>query len=517
MIRAECWGSEAWNNGIDFLTIRTAGRVREWALSKLGMTRSTNTRCQRTESRLTSRSIGTAIIVFWACSLTLAVTAPNPDSKPEKAGTLTGKTLVLTLKEAVQIGLEEDGNTRVLLAMQYVRQAKAQTAIERANLLPNIDGSLIQQNRTTNLEAIGINFSLIPPSFRPPTFVGPFSTFDARVKGNQMIFDFSTIRRFQASKAGVTEAQLQQDQTRNEVTASIALQYLSVLRSEASLLTARANVALAQALLELAKDQKNAGTGTGIELTRADVQLSNARQQLIEADLERRKTQLQLLKTIGLPLDTTVEFNERLSFVPLTPKPLPDVIQTALTSRADLLAQEKKEEKLKLLYSAVKWERLPSFYGFGDYGSLGDSASSSLPTRAIGVLMSVPVFDGGRRDARRIETLTRLESERIVSQELRQQIELEVRTSLDKLHSSEEQVSVAEEGLRLAQAELEQAQRRYQAGITSGLEITDAQTRLERARENRVITLFQHNRAKIDLGQAMGIIQTMVETGGLSQ
>ena len=517
MIRAGCWDCGPQRHGPDFLTSRTSGRLSWRALPKLGVTHNSNTNVQKRLSRLTSQASCTAIFVLWVCSLTLAATAPNPDSKPEKTGNLTGKTLVLTLKEAVQIGLTEDGNTRVLLAMQYVRQAKAQTAIERANLLPNIDASLIQQNRTTNLEAIGINFSSIPPSFRPPTFVGPFSTFDARVKGNQMIFDFSTIRRFQASKVGLTEAQLQQDQTRNEVTASIAVQYLSVLRAEASLQTARANVALAQALWELAENQKNAGTGTGIELTRAEVQLANARQQRIEAELERRKTQLQLLKTIGLPLDTTVEFNEQLNFAPWTPNPLPDVIQTALTSRADLLAQEKKEEKLKLLYSAVKWERLPSFYGFGDYGSLGDSASSSLPTRAIGVLVSVPVFDGGRRDARRLETLTRLESERIVSQELRQQIELEVRTSLDKLHSSEEQVRVAEEGLRLSQAELEQAQRRYQAGITSGLEITDAQTRLERARENRVITLFQHNRAKIDLGQAMGTIQTMVETGGISQ
>ena len=174
MIRAGCWDCGPWRDGHDFLTIRTAGWLRRWALPKLGVTCNANTNVQKTMSRLASQAIGTAIFVLWACSLTLAATAPSTDSKPEKTRNLAGKTLVLTLKEAVQIGLTEDGNTRVLLAMQYVRQAKAQTAIERANLLPNIDASLIQQNRTTNLEAIGINFSLIPPSFRPPTFVGPF-------------------------------------------------------------------------------------------------------------------------------------------------------------------------------------------------------------------------------------------------------------------------------------------------------------------------------------------------------
>ena len=516
MIRSSCWVYGPRCDPIDGLPIRTPSWLRKWTLPTLGTNRNAHVSDRRIVFRIASEATCALIFVLWTCSFLFATEIPNQNSMPGKTGSLAGKTLVLTLREVVQIGLAEDGNTRVLLAMQYVRQAKAQTAIERANLLPNIDASLIQQNRTTNLEAIGINFSVIPPAFRPPTFVGPFNTFDARVKGNQMIFDFSTIRRYQASKVGLTEAQLQQDQTRNEVTSSIAVQYLSVLRAEASLQAAQANVALAENLLALAKDQKNAGTGTGIEVTRAEVQLANATQQQIETDLERRKTQLQLLKTIGMPLDTVVEFDERLNFIPLRPKPLSEVIQTAFTSRADLLAQEKKEEKLRLQHSAVKWERLPSFYGFGDYGSLGSEANLSLPTRAVGVSMSVPVFDGGRRDARRVETLTRLESERIISQDLRQQIELEVRTSLDKLHSTEEQVKVADEGLRLAQEELEQAKRRYRAGITTGLEITDAQTRLERSRENRILALFQYNRAKIDLGQAMGTIQTMVETGGLS-
>ena len=441
---------------------------------------------------------------------------PGRSSRLEERGADSGKVLVLGLKDAVHIALAEDGNTRVRLALETVRQAKAQSAIERANLLPNLDGSLTQQSRTTNLEALGINFSLIPPSFRPPTFVGPFNTFDARAKASQLIFDLSTIRRFQASKSGLTEAQLQQDHSRNEVTASIAAQYLAVLLADARLQAARANVTLAEALVELARDQKKTGTGTGIEVTRAEVQLANERQQLLVADHEQRKSRLQLLKGIGLTLDTSVELNEQLNFIPLASTSLPDVIQIALTSRADLLAQEKKEEKLRLQYSAVKWERLPSFYGFADYGSLGNSASSSLPTRSIGVSMTVPVFDGGRRDARRAETLTRLEQERIRSQDLRQQVELEVRTSFDNLLSAEEQVGVAGEGLRLAQAELEQAQRRYRAGMTTSLEVTDAQTRLERARENRITALFVHSRAKIDLGQFMGTIQTMVENGGLS-
>jgi outer membrane protein TolC len=82
--------------------------------------------------------------------------------------------------------------------------------------------------------------------------------------------------------------------------------------------------------------------------------------------------------------------------------------------------------------------------------------------------------------------------------------------ALDALRSTEEQVRVAEEGLTLAEEEVAQAQRRYQAGVTSSLEVTDAGTRLERARENRINALVAYNAARLDLGQAMGAVRQMI-------
>ncbi len=79
------------------------------------------------------------------------------------------------------------------------------------------------------------------------------------------------------------------------------------------------------------------------------------------------------------------------------------------------------------------------------------------------------------------------------------------------LNLAREQITVAEEGLQLAQQELEQARRRYQAGITSSLEVTDAQTRLERARENQITALFNYNLERINLGEAMGTIRSMIQ------
>jgi outer membrane protein TolC len=156
-------------------------------------------------------------------------------------------------------------------------------------------------------------------------------------------------------------------------------------------------------------------------------------------------------------------------------------------------------------------ERLPSLAVFGDYGSSGISPNNSVPTRTYGVSLRVPIYDGGKRDARRAESASQLRSEEIRTRDLREQIALEVQLALDSLRSAEDQVRVATEGLTLSENELEQARRRYAAGVANGLEVTDAQTRLARARDNQIAALFNYNQARIDLGHATGAIRRMLE------
>jgi outer membrane protein len=142
---------------------------------------------------------------------------------------------------------------------------------------------------------------------------------------------------------------------------------------------------------------------------------------------------------------------------------------------------------------------------------MGSGFDNSRPTRTYGVTLKVPVFDGGRRDARRAESASQYRAEQAKTKDLKEQIELDVRLALDALHSAEEQVKVAREGLQLSQNELAQAQRRYEAGVAYSLEVTDAQTRLERARDNQTQALYNYNVARIDLEQAMGKVRSNVQ------
>jgi outer membrane protein TolC len=417
----------------------------------------------------------------------------------------------LSLKRAVEVAVSPEGNTKIQLSGEALKQAQSRSAQARAALLPDLEASLTDRDQTANLAAMGIKIVVPIPNFQFPTFVGPFTTMDARATVTQSVFDFSSIRRFQASKVGVSAARSDVDSTEEQVAAQVARAYLAAVRADADVETAQSDVTLAEAVLKQAENQKAAGTGTGIEITRAKVQLANDRQRLLVAGNQRTSARLQLMRVMGLRLDTELELTDKLAYVPVDAVTIEQARAQALKERPDLKAQQEREANARMAASATKMERLPTVAAFGDYGSIGPGFDNALPTRTYGISLRVPVFDGGRRDARRAESASQYRSEKVRTNDLKEQIELDVRLALDGLESAEEQVKVAKEGLELADNELTQARRRYDAGVAIGVEVTDAQTRLERARDNQTAALYNYNVARIDLAQAMGKVRSMVQ------
>jgi outer membrane protein len=414
--------------------------------------------------------------------------------------------LELSLHRAIEIATSPEGNTNVQLSGEALKQAQTKQAQARSALLPDLEGSLNVRSQTQNLAALGLGqgFVIPIPGFHLPTFVGPFTTMDARVTGTQTLFDFSSVRRYQASKSGVSAAHSDAANTRDVVAANVARAYLAGQKTEADVESAEANIKLSQAVLELAEHQKAAGTGTGIEITRAKVQLANDRQRLLDAQNQRRAADLRLLRAIGMRLDTELRLTDKLDYVPVDAVTLVQARAEAVKQRPDLKAQQDREAQARLAADATKMERLPSVAAFADYGSLGTGLDSALPTRTYGISVRVPIFDGGRRDARRAESASQYRAEKVRTNDIKEQVELDVRLALDELQSAEDQVKVAREGLELAGNELAQAQRRYAAGVANSLEVTDAQTRLERARDNQTAALYLYGVARVDLAQATG-------------
>jgi outer membrane protein len=418
-------------------------------------------------------------------------------------------TVQLTLAKAVEIAQSPDGSTKIALAEQTIARAETQVLQAKATLLPSVDGATSVRNQTTNLRTFGFNFSA--PGFVIPSKVGPFTVIDMRPTVRYTVLDLANRRRLDVTKAGVDTGKADLEVARAQVSEVVARSYLAALRAEASLKATQTNVDLSKALVALAQSQKDAGSGTGIEVTRAQVQLANNEGRLIVAQNDRNRAVLQLLRSMGLDLSVQVTLAGALDFVPQSNRTAAAEIARAREGRMELRAQKQRETVARLNTVAVEAERLPTISSFADYGGIGQPQIGLAATHTAGVTVNVPIFDGGRRAARRMETNTAARTEQLRTRDLEQQIELEVRLGLESLRSAETQVTTAREGLRLAQNEVEQAQRRYQAGVGVPLEVTDAQARLDRARDTEIQALYAYNMARLEVAVATGHIQEFIQ------
>src|ERR1700688_2795614 len=162
--------------------------------------------------------------------------------------------LQLSLRRAVEIATSPEGNARIQLAAESTEQAKARSTEARAALLPSLDAAVTEENQVQNLASFGLKVNIPIPGFMFPTIVGPYNLFDARVSASQTVFDFSSIRKLQASRLAVRASKSERDNTEQDVGAQVAKAYLAALKADADVRTAQANVELSNALLKQAEN-----------------------------------------------------------------------------------------------------------------------------------------------------------------------------------------------------------------------------------------------------------------------
>jgi outer membrane protein TolC len=411
----------------------------------------------------------------------------------------------LSLGDAIRLALEN--NLSTLLAEEQRRSAKGAVQEARSALLPNISGTAYQANITSNLAALGFQPSTFPGITR--SFLGPFKNFDARAQLVENILDFSAIRNYQSSREGVHLAEFQQQLAREQVSEATAITYLEALRSDRNVTAAQANVELAVALLQLARDQRNAGVATGVDVTRAETRLAQERVGLAQAEIAAEQARLDLQRVIGVPLGSELMLSDALAF---TAEPLPQpetAVSDALAHRAEVLISEAQANMFALERKAVRDELLPSLEFFGDYGVSGITPTdTALPTRRLALQLNVPIFNGGLTQGRLTVATSREHEAELQLGNVRGQVEQDVRLAISAMRIGVERVRAADQGFELAQRELEMSRDRFRAGIADNLEVINAQTSLANARASQVEALAIYNAARLNLAAAMGRAET---------
>jgi outer membrane protein len=445
-----------------------------------------------------------APIIFYVVFLGL-ILAPTFSRAQGKAAALAANTSTdtqrLTLEQAVMLAIKQNPTQQI--AVLNAAESVQDKNITRADLLPQANMHVADSANRVNLHAEFGGKPLVPGA-ELPGHIGPYQIFSAGPTFGSSIIDLSLWKRYQAARTNVDASKADSLSTREQVILLVVSQYIGSLRAVANVEASRSRVDLAQALYDQAADLQKEGVGTGIDTLRANVELQNEKQVLIEAENDRDASLFGLNKLLNLDPRQKIELADSLSFFAT---PQPDVeasIDQALSGREEWKAIEAREKVAKLDTQATQYERLPSLRFDGNWAYLGTTINNGIPTYQYQASFNFPIFTSGRIKAE--VTKSEIELQKLEQQkaDLRNQIALDVKTSLLNLQSARNEVQVANLGVQLAKEEVDQARDRFKAGVANNIEVISAQDALSRANDNQIAALYRFNQARADFARAIG-------------
>ena len=401
----------------------------------------------------------------------------------------------LTLREAIQKGLQ--ANLRVRVAGTRIEEAQGTRERRRSALLPRVRAESTANLQNRNLRAFGISFP------GTPAVVGPFSNFDFRFYADQPLMDLQSYRNWKASIHQEEASRQDYQDARDFIVRQVAGLYLNAQSALARVDAGQSRVMAADALTKLALDRHDAGVATGVDVLRAQVQLANEQQRLLEAQNAARQALMALARSIGLSPGTQLELAESLQYQQLERPEVSSALQSSLLSRPDYLSLGTQRLVLQEQRRANQARYWPKLSVAGNYGALGRSVGDVKGIGLIQGTLSLTLFDRDRKgEADELAArLNRLDDQ---IADARFGIEEDIREALLNLESAAEQVKVAQQGRELAQKELQLARDRFQSGVTNNLEVVNAQDSLARSQENYILALSRHADAKFSLARAVG-------------
>lgn len=429
--------------------------------------------------------------------------SPYSGSVPE--GKATNEILQIGFKEAIDRALRN--NLGLLIGSDNLLASRGQKWKELSALLPNVSFAMTES--VTRIDLAELGFRATIPGL--PPVIGPIGVFDARVNATAPIFDWHLIQRERGAKANEAAAQYTYKSARELVVLATGNSYLLTIAAAARVDAAQAQAETAQALFNKAHDQQVAGVVPQIDALRAQVEFQTRQQQLIATRNDYAKQKLQLARTIGLPPGQEFNLTDKAPYEPLVPMSVEQALQRAYASRPDYQAAVQQVIGADRFRRAATAEHYPALELTANDGAGGVNISNSRNVYNVGATLAVPIFAGGRAHADALQAEATLRQMRQELENLRGQIDYDVRAALLDLNSAADQVQVAKQSLDLANQTLDQARDRFTAGVADNLEVIQAQDSVASANENYIASLYAHNLAKVSLARAIGFAEEGVK------
>jgi outer membrane protein TolC len=429
--------------------------------------------------------------------VTSSVNVGPPYNRSAPNGTTTPGVLLLSLADALSRGLRF--NLGALTEDSAVKQAEGERATARSALLPSVNAAISEEFERLNLRTMGVESPMFPTAVK-------FKYFDARaVMLNQAVFDLVKIDNLRSADQQAAATIKAARDARDLVALAVGGAYLQLIATKARLSAAQAQVDTARAIADQAADRLKAGLAPRIDATRSRVQLQTEEQRsrALQADLESQK--LRLARIVGLPLGQRYELTDDYVYSPLAEITEDEALRQAMAQRSDLQAAAAQVKAAENSLKAARAERIPILSVTADFGAAGRTPShQSTDVYTVYGTLTVPVYEGGRIRGEIEQAAAVVEQRKAAFENLRGQVDQDVRQAFIDLNEAADQVTVAKSNVDLARDTLIQSRDRFAAGVTDTVELVQAEQTAVQADDDYITAVFEHNLAKISLARAIG-------------
>lgn len=427
------------------------------------------------------RSLLCAVILMLLCG-----TGLFGQEAPIKAGD------PLNLEKAIDIGLKMHPT---IMGSQYSMKAReAQLGQARAGYFPKIDGSA---GFTRNFEVENTH----DPYYT--SLLDQYNQNVANVSLQQMLFDFwRTPTSVNVSRLNVESSRRDIDNSINSVANTVKSSYYGVLKAK------RARDVNMEVVDQYAKHFRIAviffegGKKPKYDVTKAELDLSQARLNLISAENDLKVAWVSLNNAMGIDGDAEYAIHDNLAFEKYEVT-LEDALKTAYQTRPDLKSLEAQRDSAEQSVARAKQEYYPRLNGNAQYNFAGSKYPLGQGWYA-GVALSVNLFDGLSTTNKVAEAQANKQSVDAKISSMKLQIMLDVKQAWLALIKAKQTIDTTTVQIRQAGENLEITNLRYDAGLATPLEVTDATVTYSQAKLANISALFDYKVARANMEKAMG-------------
>jgi outer membrane protein len=317
---------------------------------------------------------------------------------------------------------------------------------------------------------------------------------------------------------------------RQSVVTRVRLAYYAVLLAEESVRLTESTVARIRQTLDETRVLKRAGIASSYDVLRLEVELANVEPALRRARNAAGAARRVLAVEIGLPALDSLRVAGSLLALDVDSARGPvaatngdgdgggsaAVVAQALLLRSELRQLAVTESLRRAELRAEQAEYLPQVTLFGTYsvtaqqnGAPAFFGAADAPRargREVGVMVSMPLFSGMQRPARIAQRQAAIEQVRTQRDLLHDQVVHQVTTYLDELDEASQRAAAQRLGVRQAQRGYQIASVQYREGISSALELTDAENALRQSEFNYAEAIYDYLVARARLDEASGTV-----------